>query len=105
MPDYKEYRAYRDLLGKPGLQVTLAGRVQLGHKVTQDLKVSVVSLGLLALLGHSDQRGRKAFLVLLENLARKEDTVWLAMRGRGGLLVLMAMRGLLVGLALAAFLV
>ncbi|KAI4828531.1 hypothetical protein KUCAC02_022613, partial [Chaenocephalus aceratus] len=32
LPDCKEYRAYRDLLGKPGLQVTLAGRVQLGHK-------------------------------------------------------------------------
>lgn len=98
-PDRQENKAYQDFLGKPGLQVTLAGRARLGHKVTQGLKVSVVSSGLLASLGHQGQRARKAFLVLLENPAPKEDTVWWVMRGRGGLLVLMAMRGLLVGLA------
>ncbi|KAG7242316.1 hypothetical protein INR49_023992 [Caranx melampygus] len=74
-PDCQESKAYQGLLGKLGLQVTLAGRAQLGQKVTQGLKVYVVSLGLLVLLGHQGWRGRKAFLVLLEILAPKEDTL------------------------------
>lgn len=67
--------------------------------------MSAVSLGLQALLGHRGQRGREDFVVLLENLASKEDTVWWEMWGRGVFLVPMAMRGLPVGLAFVDFLV
>lgn len=97
--DHQENKAYQDFLGKLELQVTLAGRARPGHKVALALKVFVVSLGLRAMLAHPGWKGRKAYLDLLEDLAPKEDMVSWGMLGRGGLLVQMEMRALLVGLA------
>ncbi|KPP72245.1 hypothetical protein Z043_108770, partial [Scleropages formosus] len=85
---YRVHQDHRVWLGK---QVTLAGRVPLGQKVTQVQKVFEVLLDLLVLQDHQGWREKEESLAPLGKMAEKEDRVLSEMLVREDLLAQMEM--------------